>query len=137
MAFFRRDIFCGLLVVKRLQGHFIDIDARVDVCRVQLKVLEPDTFRCHERTAVCRVVVLDIRISNGHLVDEWLHWQHDITELSLLAFQQEGIIGGLAPTCYSYYGFQMDASELLEHTVPKVAERMLAENVEAVLLTPA
>ena len=55
----------------------------------------------------------------------------------LQEFQQEGIIGGLAPTCYSYYGFQMDASELLEHTVPKVAERMLAENVEAVLLTPA
>ena len=92
MAFFRRDIFCRLFVVKRLQGHFIDIDARVNVCRVQLKVLESDAFRCHERTAICRVVVLDIRISHGNLVDKWLHWQHAITELPLLAFQQEGII---------------------------------------------
>jgi D-proline reductase (dithiol) PrdB len=52
-------------------------------------------------------------------------------------FEREGIIGRLAPTCYSYYGFQPDPTELLEQTMPKVVDRMKAENVEAVLLTPA
>ncbi|UCD78504.1 MAG: hypothetical protein JSW26_24330 [Desulfobacterales bacterium] len=52
-------------------------------------------------------------------------------------FEQQGIIGRLAPTCYSYYGFQLDPTELIEQSIPKVADRMKAEKVEAVLLTPA
>lgn len=52
-------------------------------------------------------------------------------------FEEERIIGRLAPTCYSYYGFQLDASELLEKAMPKVAAKMNEEGVEAVLLTPA
>jgi D-proline reductase (dithiol) PrdB len=52
-------------------------------------------------------------------------------------FEKEGIIGRLSSNCYSYYGFQMDPTELLENTMPQVADQMQAENVEAVLLTPA
>ena len=52
-------------------------------------------------------------------------------------FEKEGIIGRLAPNCYSYYGFQPDPTELLTQTMPKVADQMRAENVEAVFLTPA
>ena len=52
-------------------------------------------------------------------------------------FETDGIIGSLAATCYSYYGFQLDPTVLLEETMPKVAARMLDEGVEAVLLTPA
>ena len=52
-------------------------------------------------------------------------------------FEKEAIIGRLASTCYSYYGFQMDPTDLLEQTMPKIADQMQAENVEAVLLTPA
>ena len=52
-------------------------------------------------------------------------------------FEKEGIIGRLASNCYSYYGFQPDPAELLSQTMPKVADQMQAENVEAVLLTPA
>jgi D-proline reductase (dithiol) PrdB len=52
-------------------------------------------------------------------------------------FEQEGVIGSLAPTCYSFYGFQMDFSVLLEQTLPKVASKMHDEGVEAVVLTPA
>jgi len=52
-------------------------------------------------------------------------------------FEKEGIIGKLAPTCYSYYGFQLDPTVLLNETMPKVADTMRKENVEAVLLTPA
>jgi len=52
------------------------------------------------------------------------------------AFENEGVIRALAPTSYSYYGYQMDPGVLLNETMPKVAADMKAEGVEAVLLTP-
>ena len=52
-------------------------------------------------------------------------------------FEDEGIIGRLAPTCYSFYGFQLDPKILLAETMPKIVSKMQAEQVEAVLLTPA
>ncbi len=52
-------------------------------------------------------------------------------------FEAEGIIGSMAPTCYSYYGFQLDTKALIKETMPKVASKMKEEGVEAVLLTPA
>jgi D-proline reductase (dithiol) PrdB len=52
-------------------------------------------------------------------------------------FAEEGIIGELAPTVYSYYGFQLEPKVLLEETMPKVAKKMHEESVEAVFLTPA
>ena len=51
--------------------------------------------------------------------------------------EKDGVIGSLAPTCYSFYGYQMDYSFLMEKTMPKVASRMREEGVEAVVLTPA
>jgi hypothetical protein len=52
-------------------------------------------------------------------------------------FEEEKIIGRLAPTSYSYYGYQHDPTVLLNETMPKVASKMREEGVEAVLLTPA
>ncbi len=52
-------------------------------------------------------------------------------------FEAEGTIGRLAPTSYSYYGFQMNPEALLKENLPGVAARMREEGVEAVLLTPA
>ena len=52
-------------------------------------------------------------------------------------FEQEGIIGKLAPTSYSFYGFQLAPGVLLEQTTPKMAGKMHEEEVEAVFLTPA
>ena len=52
-------------------------------------------------------------------------------------FEEEGIIGRLAETCYSFYGFQPPyPRELLEETAPAVAADMKKEGVEATLLTP-
>jgi len=53
------------------------------------------------------------------------------------AYIKKDIIGRLAATCYSYYGFQLDPTALLEETMPLVAASMRQENIEAVLLTPA
>jgi len=81
----------------------------------------------------------DIEVSHLHIKTDYI--KQDINVMLPLTrfqeFEKKGLIGKLAPTCYSYYGFQLDPTALLNETMPKVADRMRAENVEAVLLTPA
>lgn len=81
----------------------------------------------------------DINVNHLHINTGYI--KQDINVMLPLnrfqEFEKEGIIGRLASTCYSYYGFQMDPAQLLERTLPAVADQMRAENVEAVLLTPA
>ncbi|MGD2097896.1 MAG: glycine/sarcosine/betaine reductase selenoprotein B family protein [Desulfobacterales bacterium] len=81
----------------------------------------------------------DIEVSHLHINTDYI--LEDINVMLPLArfteFEKEGVIGSLAPTCYSFYGFQMDASVLLSESAPQMADQMRRENVEAVLLTPA
>ena len=49
----------------------------------------------------------------------------------------EGAIGSLAPTSYSFMGYQMNNSEWRQRYGPEVAGLMKDEAVDAVLLTPA
>lgn len=51
--------------------------------------------------------------------------------------EAEGAIGSLAPTAYSFMGYQMDSREWREKYAPEVAGLMKDEAVDAVLLTPA
>ena len=80
----------------------------------------------------------DIKVNHLHVNTAYIN--QDLNVILPLArfqeFEQEGFIGKLAPTCYSYYGYQTDPTVLLSETMPQVAERMRQENVEAVLLTP-
>ena len=80
----------------------------------------------------------DIEVNHLHVNTAYI--KQDINVMLPLArfqeFEQEGFIGKLAPTCYSYYGYQMDPTVLLTETMPQVAEKMRQESVEAVLLTP-
>ena len=48
----------------------------------------------------------------------------------------EGKIGSLAPTFYSFMGAQRDPSLIKTKTAPEVAELLLKDRVEVVLLTP-
>jgi len=93
------------------------------------------SYREIPRTATER----DIEVNHLHINTD--HIKQDINVMLPLTrfkeFEKEGLIGKLAPTCYSYYGFQLNPATLLNETMPKVAERMRHENVEAVLLTPA
>ena len=93
------------------------------------------SYREIPRTATER----DIEVSHLHI--NTAHIKQDINVMLPLArfhdFEKEGLIGKLAPTCYSYYGFQLDPAALLHETMPKVVDKMRQENVEAVLLTPA
>jgi len=52
-------------------------------------------------------------------------------------FEKEIIIGRLAPTSYSFYGFQWKNTDFLEQSIKTISEKMNQEGVEAVLLTPA
>jgi D-proline reductase (dithiol) PrdB len=52
-------------------------------------------------------------------------------------FEQEGVIGRLAPSSYSFYGFQWQNTTFLEEAIKPMSKKMKQEGVEAVLLTPA
>jgi D-proline reductase (dithiol) PrdB len=81
----------------------------------------------------------DINVNHLHIKTDYI--KEDINVILPLMrfreFEKEGIIGSLAPTSYSYYGFQRDPTILLEQSMPKVARKMKEEGVEAILLTPA
>ncbi len=81
----------------------------------------------------------DIEVNHLHINTDYI--KHDMNVILPLTrfreFEEEGTVGRLAPTCYSFYGFQLDPKELLEKTLPRVASRMREEQVDAVLLTPA
>ena len=81
----------------------------------------------------------DIDVNHLHINTDYI--KEDMNVIlplrRFLEFEKEGVIGKLAPTCYSFYGFQLNPKELLEETMPGVASQMHREEVEAVLLTPA
>ncbi len=52
-------------------------------------------------------------------------------------FEQEKIIGRLAPTAYSFYGFQWQNTDFLTEAIKPISKGMKKEGVEAVFLTPA
>jgi D-proline reductase (dithiol) PrdB len=81
----------------------------------------------------------DIDVNHLHINTSYIKQDIDVMlpVKRFKEFEDEGVIGRLAPTCYSYYGFQLDATELLDKAMPKVAAKMDEEGVEAVLLTPA
>ena len=49
---------------------------------------------------------------------------------------QAGHIGEVAPRHYSYMGYTVDPTDLLESSVPKMAEQLLGDQVDLVLLVP-
>lgn len=51
--------------------------------------------------------------------------------------EKEGAIGRLAPTAYSYYGFQWECINFLTEAFEPISMKMKLEGVEAVFLTPA
>ena len=51
--------------------------------------------------------------------------------------EQEGMIGCLAPSSYSFYGYQWENTDFLREAIEPISKKMKEEKVEAVLLTPA
>jgi D-proline reductase (dithiol) PrdB len=55
----------------------------------------------------------------------------------MVEFEKEGLVGRLAPTAYSFYGFQWESREFLSRGIEPISRKMKQEGVDAVLLTPA
>jgi D-proline reductase (dithiol) PrdB len=81
----------------------------------------------------------DIDVNHLHINTNWI--KQDINVILPLArmaeFEKEKIIGRLAPTAYSFYGFQWQNSDFLKEAIEPISKKMKLEGVEAVLLTPA
>ena len=117
-------------------GISLKTDLPFDMDREKREAVWGDpTHREIPRTATEK----DIVVNHLHINTKYI--QEDMNVMLPLRrfeeFEREGIIGRLAPTSYSFYGFQLDPRILLEETMPKVASKMKEEGTEAVLLTPA
>jgi D-proline reductase (dithiol) PrdB len=81
----------------------------------------------------------DIEVNHLHINTTYI--KQDINVILPLArmaeLEQEGMMGLLAPTSYSFYGFQWQNTEFLSEAIEPISKKMRLEGVEAVLLTPA
>jgi len=81
----------------------------------------------------------DIDVNHLHINTKWI--KQDINVMlplqRMTEFEEEGIIGRLAPTAYSFYGFQWENTDFLREAIEPISIGMKGEGVEAVLLTPA
>ena len=81
----------------------------------------------------------DIDVNHLHINTTYI--KKDINVILPLArmaeFEKEGILGRLAPTSYSFYGFQWQNTDFLKEAIEPISKRMRLEGVEVVLLTPA
>jgi D-proline reductase (dithiol) PrdB len=81
----------------------------------------------------------DIQVNHLHI-----NTRHILEDMNVILplrrleeFEEEGIIGRLAPSAYSFYGFQWEKTDFLQTAIAPIAENMKAEGVDAVILTPA
>jgi D-proline reductase (dithiol) PrdB len=81
----------------------------------------------------------DIEVNHLHINTTYI--KQDINVILPLGrmaeFEEEKIIGRLAPTAYSFYGFQWQNSDFLKEAIEPISKQMKLEEVEAVLMTPA
>jgi D-proline reductase (dithiol) PrdB len=81
----------------------------------------------------------EIEVSHLHINTNYI--KQDINVMLPLArmaeFEKEKIIGRLALTSYSFYGFQWKSTDFLKVAIEPISKRMRIEGVEAVLMTPA
>ncbi len=81
----------------------------------------------------------DIEVNHLHINTSYI--KKDINVILPLArmaeFEQDKIIGRLAPTSYSFYGFQWQNTDFLREAMEPISRKMKAEGVKAVLMTPA
>ncbi len=86
-----------------------------------------------------RINSADINVNHLHINTEYI-----LTDLNVMLplermeeLSEEGVIGNLAPTAYSFYGFQWENRDFLNTAIAPMIDKMKHEGVDAVLLTPA
>lgn len=80
----------------------------------------------------------DVNVNHLHIKTRFINDDINVMlPIGLLgALAEEGVIGSLAPSAYSFYGYQWD-NGFLDQAIAPMTEQMLAEGVDAVILTPA
>jgi D-proline reductase (dithiol) PrdB len=80
-------------------------------------------------------------IDVNHLHIDTRYIKQDINVMLPLArmseLEEERVIGRVAETAYSFYGFQWQSTEFLHEAIEPIARRMKGEGVTAVILFPA
>lgn len=117
-------------------GISLKIDLPFDMGREKREPLRGDrSFRMIPRGTTEN----DIDVNHLHINTTYI--KQDINVILPLArmaeFEKEKIIGRLAATAYSFYGFQWRNTEFLSEAIEPISRKMKIEKVEAVLLTPA
>lgn len=91
------------------------------------------------RTIPSETTEKDIEVNHLHINTTYI--KQDINVILPLArmaeLEKEKIIGHLAPTAYSFYGFQWQNDDFLSEAIEPISKKMKREGVGAVLLTPA
>jgi D-proline reductase (dithiol) PrdB len=117
-------------------GISLKSDPPFDMDREKREPLWGDrSFRAIPReTTAGDIDVNHLHINTGYILE-------DINVMLPLArmaeFEQEGVIGRLAQTSYSFYGYQWKNTDFIGEAIAPMANRMREEGVTAVLLTPA
>ena len=87
-----------------------------------------------KRTTAGEINVNHLHINTSYILEDI----NVILPLGRMAeLESEGTVGALAPSAYSFYGFQWGGTQFLDEAITPMSERMKTENVDAVLLTPA
>jgi len=81
----------------------------------------------------------DVDVNHLHINTDYIKQDLNVMlPLEIMAeLAAEGVIGRLAPTAYSFYGYQLQGNGFLDTAIRPMADQMKEEGVEAVLLTPA
>jgi D-proline reductase (dithiol) PrdB len=81
----------------------------------------------------------DIDVSHLHINTDFI--LQDINVMLPLArmkeLEQDRVIGKMAPTAYSFYGFQWERTSFLTEAIEPMSKQMKEEGVDYVILTPA
>ena len=81
----------------------------------------------------------DIDVNHLHINTDYI--RQDINVMLPLSrmkeLEQDGVIGKLAPTAYSFYGFQWEKTDFLTEAIEPMSKQMKKEGVDYVILTPA
>ena len=117
-------------------GMSLKTDPPFDMEREKKEAIWGDrSFRAIPREATEK----DIEVNHLHINTNWI--KQDINVILPLArmaeFENEKIVGRLAPTAYSFYGFQWQSTDFLKEAIEPISKKMKVERVEAVLMTPA
>jgi len=81
----------------------------------------------------------DIDVNHLHINTKYIGQDINVMLplLRMSELEQEGRIGLLAPSCFSFYGYQWENNDFLKEAIEPISKRMKQERVEAVLMTPA